>query len=309
MLGAVTLLFHLAFVQGPTPQSDSSAAAYTLNVSTNEVRVLFHAVDAHDQPVDDLKPDEIELFDNEQGPGQIAGLQLVRNRPMRVVFLIDRSSSMQADQVGSRDVVQEAVRTLPLGPNDLGAVYAFKKWRYPLQKWTNRNSDMEQGLRTGGESPNGTGIFDSLLLSCTEDFSNGELPGNGNAILLFSDGEDTTSKAELKAAVGKCRDRSVAIYSFSPNASLHELHGDETLQSLADETGGRLFFTANSVAGVHTEMETVASDLRSEYMMFYKPKQLAHDGAYHQIVLVGPSRVRSMVGTTGFYDARPVRSR
>jgi hypothetical protein len=62
-----------------------------------------------------------------------------------------------------------------------------------------------------------------------------------------------------------------------------------------------LFYTDDPDGDIHADIDTVASDLRNEYFLLYRPKTLNHDGAFHRIILIGPERVAKIVGTSGFY--------
>ena len=84
------------------------------------------------------------------------------------------------------------------------------------------------------------------------------LPAGRRAILLVSDGLDTTGgvsgstpgqSLDLERAITRAQRRSVAVFSFYSPASLTEngdsrliLNGQGSLAKIADETGGRAFF-------------------------------------------------------------------
>src|SRR6185369_7467738 len=84
------------------------------------------------------------------------------------------------------------------------------------------------------------------------------MPAGRRAVLLFSDGLDTTGglslasisqSADLDIAILKAQRRSIAVYSFySPTettdhgSSVFVLGAQGALQKLSDETGGRAFF-------------------------------------------------------------------
>jgi hypothetical protein len=41
--------------------------------------------------------------------------------------------------------------------------------------------------------------------------------------------------------------------------------------------------------------------MRNQYRIAYKPAELKHDGAFHEIELVGPDRVKSITVRSGYY--------
>ena len=100
----------LAFLSSPsslesqtTDSRENSATAYRLPLPVNEVVLTFHALDLHGLPVNDLKPGDVQVFDNEEPARRIVEFNSLQNRPIRAGILIDTSESMQ--QVLSTDKV------------------------------------------------------------------------------------------------------------------------------------------------------------------------------------------------------------
>jgi hypothetical protein len=71
-----------------------TVAPYSLNVSVDEVSLSFHAEDAHGLPVNDLKLDELKIFDNGKPPSRVVVFQPLRDFPIRAGILMDTSESM-----------------------------------------------------------------------------------------------------------------------------------------------------------------------------------------------------------------------
>ena len=293
-----------AAAQDPSPPRQ--AAPYALSVSVNEVGISFHAADFHDLPVLDLKPEEIDVFDNGNGPGQIISLQQLRNRPIHAGFLVDTSGSVAAQIGRNRLAAQEALQILLVQSADAGTAVAFGRSRRVVQSWTDQKNALGESLAHIGTGPHdpidGTALYDTLFSTCLYEFARGASTSAANVILLFSDGEDTASSVTAQAAIDRCRQSHTAIYAFSlrsdpGTASL----GPSTLRLLTGQTGGRLFPIDSPGTDVHADIETLAAELRNEYFLLYRPKNLKHDGAFHSIVLVGPGRVSTLTGTSGFY--------
>ena len=83
----------ISFTQ--TALNSQAAKPYNIEVSVDEIRVIFHASDASGQPVGDLTPSELDLFDNESGPGQIVAMQKLKERPLRIAFVVVQGSTLQ----------------------------------------------------------------------------------------------------------------------------------------------------------------------------------------------------------------------
>src|SRR5260370_39165788 len=98
-----SLLVLTIFANAGRTDSQSSTAerqnaqSYALRVSVDEVVLTFHAADAHDLPINDLKLDELSLTDNGRPPRKILAFQSLRDLPLRAGILIDTSDSMAQD--------------------------------------------------------------------------------------------------------------------------------------------------------------------------------------------------------------------
>ena len=97
-LRAVSLVLLISLLnRSGTPQEASvpKADIYSLKVTTNEVVLTFHVTDAHGHAVDNLRMDQVGLYDNLKRPKQILAFESLRNLPLRAGLLIDKSESMQ----------------------------------------------------------------------------------------------------------------------------------------------------------------------------------------------------------------------
>jgi Ca-activated chloride channel family protein len=283
---------------------------YSMSVSVKEVEIIVHAWDVHHRPVLDLKPEEIDLFDNEQGPGRIVSMRQLGGRPLRVAFVIDTSGSVASLVARSRAEAAQASQTLLEQTADEGADIEFARSRHVLQGWTHHKDDLIKTFSPAGAAPHdpidGTSIYDTLFSTCLYEFGESKPVSATNVIVLFSDGQDTTSTMTLRASIDSCHRNHTIIYAFSPKP----LHGTSStgpsiLQSLTEQTGGQVFYTDDSPTGVQSDLETLRSELQSEYALFYRPGPLKHDGAFHRIILIGPERVASIMSTSGFFAPGP----
>ena len=304
-------LFLLCLIQfcnlGVAQQAASAqgSSQYSLRVTVNEVGITFHAADSNNHPITNLRPEEIDLFDNEKGPGQIVSMQLLPDRSIHAAFVIDTSGSVAAQVTRSRTEASEAAQKLLTQVQDEGSVIIFGRTRRVLHSWTHEVKDLlgsVQQVPSSHDPIDGTAVYDALFSTCHYEFGSGDTRTSANVVLLFSDGDDNKSYMTLQAAADACRNNHVAIYAFSPTPTPGTTStGPANLRQLTELTGGRLFYDDDPEGDVHADIATVGSDLRDEYLLVYRPKNIVHNGAFHSIVLVGPKRVDKIVGTTGFY--------
>lgn len=292
---------------GQIHDSPKEEAPYHLRVTVDEVAVTFHASDAHGLPVDDLKLEEIDLFDNGHGPGRILALQQLRKGPTRLALLVDTSGSVAEGLLHTRAIASQAAQALLVDPIDSGLLVTFGKSRELLQPWTSNVGALTSSTRKiMASSSKGTGLYDALLSTCFHDLGKEENKAGRNVLLLFTDGEDTDSYATFEAAADACQSTNTAIYTFDTRteAGTSEL-GQQSLRRLAEQTGGRFFAADKTDLEVRDDLQIIRSDLIDGYRLIYRPDPLKRDGSFHRIVLAGPQRVASIAAVSGFYAPKP----
>jgi Ca-activated chloride channel homolog len=302
------IVLALALAPHAFAQTD---APYRLNVSVEEVILTFHAADSNDLPVNDLKLSDLTLLDNGIPPAKILDFQLEQNFPIRAGILIDTSGSMSAHRFRDQSIATEYAQHLLRQQTDQAFVTHFDRTTHLIQPWTNNPAALTTAIRTipHGDSIGGTALFDALYAACRNQFGEIDHRTSGNFILLFSDGEDNASFLDVETAVDMCQRTNTAIYAFSPN--LHDGSSDSgtaLLAQLTRQTGGALFYDDASAPNISTDLRTIEASLRNQYRLVFRPVRLAHDGAFHPIVLATPDRVASLTIRSGYYAPKPKRA-
>jgi hypothetical protein len=108
--------------------------------------------------------------------------------------------------------------------------------------------------------------------------------GNRNAILLISDGLDTSrgfdstaiNTIDLQRAIKKAKERNVAVYSFyAPSVGLTSWnytavnYGQGALNRLSNETGGRAFFQGSTFVTFDSYFDRLRQTLNDQYAKAY----------------------------------------
>ena len=93
---------------------------------------------------------------------------------------------------------------------------------------------------------------------------------------------DNQSRVTRKEAVEMAQRAEVIIYAISTNISGIKQPGDKVLERFAETTGGRVFFPfkLSEVADAFTQIQ---DELRSQYVISYKPADLQADGRFRAI--------------------------
>jgi VWFA-related protein len=127
------------------------------------------------------------------------------------------------------------------------------------------------------------------------------------ALVLFSDGEDTSSLVSFEEVLDLAKRSETSIYTISLRGTDTNTRGfreaEFIMRQLAQETGGRAFFPVKieDLNGVYAE---VADELASQYTVGYSSKNPRNDGAFRRIV-VQVARANSTPRTKrGYYAPR-----
>ena len=138
------------------------------------------------------------------------------------------------------------------------------------------------------------------------------------AIILLSDGVDTSSRLKLQEAVDSALKADAIIYAVGIGDSFSFEGVDEgSLRKISERTGGRAYFPRNEDY-LRSAFAQIQEDLRSQYLIAYSPSNKTKDGSFRkvQIDIVNPELKKQQLRLTyrqGYFarsavDGRP-RSR
>jgi Ca-activated chloride channel homolog len=251
------------------------------------VSMSVTVTDQANRYITDLTDKDFEVY--EDGVKQDLTLFNRTNLPVALCLLIDTSSSMEDRMSTAQDAAIGFVRKLR--PTDLGEILGFDSRVVVLQKFTNNPAELEQAIRktvAGGS----TSLYNALYISLkdlkkvpTKD----ETDVRRQAIVLLSDGEDTSSAIGFDDVMDLARRSETAVYPIG-------LMADESAQSkgfreatyalrqLATDTGGRAFFPTE-VKTLATIYGQIYDELSSQYTIGYTSKNTKRDGAWRRLVV------------------------
>ena len=265
--------------------SGQSDQQYTITRQVNEVDLVFTVTDKHGRFIRDLKQSDFALLDDQKAPERVYSFTQQTNLPLRLGILIDTSTSIRTrfkfEQTAATEFLLQIVRP----SSDKAFVMGFDVTPDYKQNWTNNLDSLSTGiasLRPGG----GTALFDAVYSACRDkllDAARGQEPVR-KAMVLISDGDDNQSHAYLDDAIKECQRAETIIYAISTNVSPNRDRGDDTLQKMAEATGGRAFFPKN-IEDMPVSFQAIQDELRSQYALVYKPADFQDNGAFRTIYL------------------------
>lgn len=241
--------------------------------------------DGQQRYVTDLERPDFRVF--EDGAAQELLFFNRTNLPIALSLLIDTSASMEERLV----VAQEAAVGFAqrIRPQDLAQVVDFDSRVEIVQGFTSETASLERAIR--GTSPGGsTSLYNAVYIALRELAKvKAKSPDDvrRQAIVVLSDGEDTTSLVSFEEVMELARRSETAIYTIGlhprDQGALKGFREAEfVLRQLAQETGGRSFFVqrAEELTGVYGQ---IADELSSQYTMGYASKNSKRDGAWRKV--------------------------
>ena len=300
----LSVLSSLPFAIPQTAKSPATTAdSYTLNVAVDEVSLTFHAADFHGIPMDELKLNDLRILDNGKQPRQIVSFEVHQNLPVRFGILVDTSRSMLEHLRRNQAIANEYITQLLHKQSDRAFVMRFDSQAKVLQDWTEDSAALTASLHNVASDSasrlGGTALFDSIYKACRDQFGTAN-PLAGNFILLFTDGIDNASHARLEDDIDICQKANTAIYIFSVEPKSIFSNGQKTLNGLATQTGGVMFFD-QSRETIWNDLRIIDVNLRSQYRLVYKPQHFKRDGSFHRIKLDSPTRGGVITTRSGYY--------
>ena len=271
-----------SYASASNSDDPQAGAMLTIHKRVYEVNVLFIATDKHGKFVRDLNQNDFSILDDHKPPQSILNFRRETDLPLHLGLLIDVSGSVHSrfdfEQNASISFLQHSVRA----GFDKAFVVGFNQQSQLTQDFTDNVQLLSDGihrLQDGG----GTALYDAIYRACKDKFLK-DRPDHPTrkAIVVVSDGEDNQSEYSRAQAIEMAQRAEVIIYAISTDDSGLILRGDKVLEQLAEATGGRAFFPFKMKDITHS-YAAIEDELRSQYIVSYKPADFDADGRYRSI--------------------------
>jgi len=277
------------------------AGQFTLRVGVDLVNVLFSVTDRNGRFVPGLGPEDFRVEEDGE-PQEIRYFASEDELPLTLALLVDTSPSVE-------DVFQEEKRAATgfletiLRPQDLALVIGFERSVTLFQDFT-ENTGLLGGAIDALEIGSGTSIYDAVMLASKERLR----PEAGRkAIILISDGEDTTSQTSRTDALVAAHQADAIIYSISNVYGRRGVFGGRTgtgdirtLERFSEETGGAVYELERD-ARFEDIFNQIAEELRNQYSLGYYSTNAAQDGEYRKVEIVPLNRDYRVRARQGYY--------
>jgi len=243
----------------------------------------------------DLQKEDLVL--EEDGVKQKIVDFYVEKRPVTLAVILDSSGSMQPAMDKVHNAASRFVDSLAL--EDKALVIDFDEKVYLLQDLTNDKDQLRRAI-TSTNALGGTALYDALYASFRR------LRGieGRKAIILLTDGDDTSSKFSFKRVLDEAKISDIIIFPIGLGTTVLDIDLRRILKTLAEETGGRASFPSK-VEDLEAVYKDISEELKSQYYITYEPSNTVWDGRWRKIKMYGaPGKDLDVRTRSGYYAVR-----
>lgn len=240
------------------------------------IPIFVSVVDRNGNTRDDIDRSQFRIIDNES-EGKIVEFGKAFDQPISIALLLDGSASMTYSmQHASKAAADFVTRALKEGDRcSVTAIQDVPRRKQPLT--TDRAAI---GKAVASIVPAGrTALYDSLLSAIRELRDE----KNRRAIVVMTDGGDTSSNYSYEDAHKMAREAGIPIYFIAYEGG-DEARDLERLRFLAAETGG--FVATATQQNLLAKYEAIEKDLRAQFAIKYQVSDFGKSNEYRRVRVV-----------------------
>lgn len=263
----------------PSSRDVSETRTETFSARVREVNLLFSATDWRGRFVSNLTTADIRVLDNGLQPQSLTYFLRQSDLPLRVGLLIDVSGSVETffkdQQKAAAIFLKETIR-----PSDSAAIITFGRESRVVQDFTSSLQSLTDSVQTLSAGESATAIYDAVGSSCAKLSSVPEAGLARRVLILITDGEENSSHSRIENAIDATLQSDVIVFALNTNRS--QQLTDPMLQKLSKSTGGAVLH-AHGAHELKAAFRRINEQLRSQYLVGYKPPQWKADQSFHKI--------------------------
>jgi Ca-activated chloride channel family protein len=299
---ACLLILSVIVLLSERPALAQGEQAFPINLS-------FIVVDKNNHLVTTLRKEDIQII--EDGiPQQIITFQPNNSRPLALAVLIDTSVSQERLLPGVKKAAGAFIDSIMRPGQDSVAIISFTDRPELVSDLTSDPAQVRsaldqvkfvppEGYVGGGQiaSPSSAGInslagstaiWDALWVT-SEKLLKPSAANARRAILLFTDGTDSSSRKRIGEAIDSALQAEAIIYAIGVRDEYYGEVSGGNLRKVTEKTGGRSFIMRKE-SDLPAIFASIKSDIRSQYLVTYRAGGGKSNRSLHdiKIELVNP---------------------
>lgn len=284
----------------PTPAEDDEV----IKIDTEVVNVLFTAQDRNRRLLTDLKQADVRILENGV-PQEIAAFSRQVDLPLSLAIVIDTSISQERTLPEEKAAAISFIESVVRPKMDEVSIISFTGETTLEQGMTNNLTRLRRAIdRVQFVPPSGyvgggviagtppisgdnqmvagsTAMWDAIWV--TSDEVLGPAPEKTRrAIILLSDGMNTSGRKKLDDAVQAALKAEAIIYSIGIGDNFYSGVDKGSLNKISERTGGRAYFPRDE-RELRDAFKQIQEEMRSQYLIAYEPSDQKRDGSYRKI--------------------------
>jgi VWFA-related protein len=292
----------------PTPRTREELpqdSDEVIKVDTNLTNIFFTAADRNKRFISNLKAEDIRVLEDGQQQ-EIFTFQTNIDLPLSLAILIDTSASEERTLPDLKEAARAFLENMLRASRDEAAIVSFTGETTLEQGFTGNVERLRRaidrvefvppsGYVGGGVVVNGTppisgtnqqlagstAIWDAVWAT-SEELISASAEHTRRAIILLTDGQDTSSRLKMDEAIQSAQKADALIYAIGIGDRYTFNVNEGSLRKIAEKTGGRAYFPEHQ-RDLREAFTQIQKDLREQYLVAYSPINKARDGSYRKI--------------------------
>jgi len=293
----------------PSPQNASSnglasqastnpdESLLTLHAAVSEVHLVFTVTDKHGHYVSDLKQEDFKILDDRHPPEKIFSFRSETDLPLQVGLLLDTSQSVRERFTFEQEAAIAFLNQSLRRKYDQAFVMGFDMTPKVTQDFTDDIGRLAVGIHLL-QPGTLTAMYDAVYYSCNKVLKQSQSMPVRRVLILLSDGNDNSSSVTRERVIETAQRAEISVYTIRTSLTA-DRRGQRNLETIAERTGGRSY-VPTQITEVANAFTAIQTELRSQYIVSYKPAAFKLDGRYRTIEIRTPNkkglRIRSRTG-------------
>lgn len=278
-----------------------------LRTETDLTNLLFTVTDKNNRYITTLQQNDIRVLEDGV-PQTLFTFQRETDRPLSIAFLIDVSISEERtlpdEKAAARSFIEKVIRSekdqaaiipfegyahveQPLTRDVLGVYRALEAVEIAFPAYTG-SAPALSGITSGPGTiapprEGSTAIWEAVSLTARVVLGR-SYTQRRRAIILLTDGQDTSSRVSRNAAIDQAIQAETVVYAIGIGDKRYDGINKDALTNLAEKTGGRAFFPKKDTDLV-AAFQDIEQELRSQYLLAYSSTNKTHDGKFRSMTI------------------------